>query len=58
MSNVKAEMEAMLEAFRDEVPSHYSVCSLQAPGMIALHFFGVRNTSITSMPWSIRVWQT
>lgn len=31
MSNAKAEMEAMLEAFRDEVPTHYSVCSLQAP---------------------------
>jgi UDP-3-O-[3-hydroxymyristoyl] glucosamine N-acyltransferase len=31
MSNVKAEMEAMLEAFREEVPSHYSICSLQAP---------------------------
>ena len=31
MSNAKAEMEAMLEAFRVEVPSHYSVCSLHAP---------------------------
>jgi acetyltransferase-like isoleucine patch superfamily enzyme len=31
MSNAKAEMAAMLQAFRDEVPSHYSVCSLQAP---------------------------
>jgi len=31
MSSAKAEMEAMLEAFRSEVPSHYSICSLQAP---------------------------
>jgi carbonic anhydrase/acetyltransferase-like protein (isoleucine patch superfamily) len=31
MSNAKAEMVAMLEAFRDVVPRHYSVCSLQAP---------------------------
>ncbi len=31
MSNAKAEMEAMLEAFLAEVPGHYSVCSLQAP---------------------------
>ena len=31
MSNAKAEMEAMLAAFRNEVPSHYSVCSLQSP---------------------------
>jgi acetyltransferase-like isoleucine patch superfamily enzyme len=31
MSNAKAEMAAMLAAFRGEVPSHYSVCSLQAP---------------------------
>jgi acetyltransferase-like isoleucine patch superfamily enzyme len=31
MSRAKAEMEAMLATFRNEVPSHYSVCSLQAP---------------------------
>ena len=31
MSSAKAEMDAMLAAFRNEVPSHYSVCSLQAP---------------------------
>lgn len=31
MSDAKAEMAAMLEAFRNEVPGHYSVCSLQAP---------------------------
>jgi len=31
MSNAKAEMKAMLDAFRNEVPSHYSICSLQAP---------------------------
>jgi UDP-3-O-[3-hydroxymyristoyl] glucosamine N-acyltransferase len=31
MSNVKAEMEAILAAFLDEVPNHYSVCSLQVP---------------------------
>ncbi|MES2281941.1 MAG: DapH/DapD/GlmU-related protein [Pseudomonadota bacterium] len=31
MSNAQAEMEAMLQAFRNKVPSHYSVCSLQAP---------------------------
>lgn len=31
MSNAKTEMEAMLKAFLNEVPSHYSVCSLQAP---------------------------
>lgn len=31
MSSAKAEMEAMLAAFRNEVPSQYSVCSLQAP---------------------------
>jgi carbonic anhydrase/acetyltransferase-like protein (isoleucine patch superfamily) len=31
MSSAKAEMEAMLAAFRNEVPSHYSICSLQAP---------------------------
>jgi len=31
MSTAKAEMDAMLAAFRNEVPSHYSVCSLQAP---------------------------
>lgn len=31
MSDAKAEMAAMLEAFRGKVPSHYSVCSLQAP---------------------------
>lgn len=31
MSNAKAEMEAMLLALRNEVPSHYAVCSLQSP---------------------------
>lgn len=31
MSTAKAEMDAMLATFRNEVPSHYSVCSLQAP---------------------------
>lgn len=31
MSNAKAEMEAMLAAFLDKVPNHYSICSLQAP---------------------------
>jgi acetyltransferase-like isoleucine patch superfamily enzyme len=31
MSSAKAEMEAMLATFRNEVPSHYSVCSLQTP---------------------------
>ena len=31
MSSAKAEMAAMLAAFRSEVPSHYSICSLQAP---------------------------
>jgi acetyltransferase-like isoleucine patch superfamily enzyme len=31
MSSAKAEMQAMLAAFRNAVPSHYSVCSLQAP---------------------------
>lgn len=31
MSSAKAEMEAMLAAFRNEVPSRSSVCSLQAP---------------------------
>lgn len=31
MSSAKAEMEAMLAAFCSEVPSRYSVCSLQAP---------------------------
>lgn len=31
MSSAKAEMDAMLAAFRNEVPSHYSICSLQAP---------------------------
>jgi acetyltransferase-like isoleucine patch superfamily enzyme len=31
MSNVKAEMESMLATFWNEVPSHYSVCSLQSP---------------------------
>lgn len=31
MSNAMGEMKAMLDAFLAEVPSHYSVCSLQAP---------------------------
>ena len=31
MANAKAEMEAILARFLAEVPSHYSVCSLQAP---------------------------
>lgn len=31
MSNAKAEMDAMLEAFLAVVPGNYSVCSLQAP---------------------------
>lgn len=31
MSSAKAEMDAMLATFRNEVPIHYSVCSLQAP---------------------------
>ncbi len=31
MSDAKVEMAAMLDAFRSEVPSHYSVCSLQSP---------------------------
>jgi carbonic anhydrase/acetyltransferase-like protein (isoleucine patch superfamily) len=31
MSNTRAEMYAMLEAFQAEVPAHYSICSLQAP---------------------------
>lgn len=41
MSNARAEMEAMLEAFRGEVPPHYSVCSLQAPKSDSVTF--VRN---------------
>lgn len=31
MSSARTEMEEMLAAFRNEVPGHYSVCSLQAP---------------------------
>jgi acetyltransferase-like isoleucine patch superfamily enzyme len=31
MSNAKAEMKSMLVTFRNEIPSHYSICSLQSP---------------------------
>ena len=31
MSSTKSEMLAMLKAFRSEVPSYYSVCSLESP---------------------------
>ncbi len=41
MSSAKAEMEAMLATFRREVPSHYSICSLQAPKSDCVTF--VRN---------------
>lgn len=31
MTSAQAEMDEMLAAFRNEVPTHYAVCSLQAP---------------------------
>ncbi len=65
MSTAKAEMEAMLAVFRSEVPSHYSICSLQAPRNDCVTFIrseryigqlhamaerGVRNVTVIAPP--------